>query len=122
MLLLSVHKRLIALLCLGLLAGCFRQSAPEEPETRPTEQPVSQVELQGINTLILSYQTPEQRQALQELLSSLALDAKLKRSAGGQAEFELSLDEAGFYQLQEALKARYRIERRGQRLYLVCCL
>lgn len=119
---LSVHSALLISLCL-LLSGCYRQPAPEqEPSALPSAEVSVEPVLEGLTALILNYQAPEQRQGLQDLLTELEVSAKLKRSAGGQAEFELELNEAQALNLLNALQERYRIERRGQRLYLVCCL
>ncbi len=119
---LSVHSALLISLCL-LLSSCYRQIVPD-PEASALPSAETRVEpvLEGLTALILTYQTPEQRQTLQDHLAELEVSAKLKRSAGGQAEFELELSEKQALNLLNALQDRYRIERRGQRLYLVCCL
>lgn len=106
-----------------MLGSCYRQPAPDpEPSTLPSAQASIEPVLEGLTALILTYQAPEQRQALQDRLTELEVSAKLKRSAGGQAEFELELNEEQAQNLLNALQEYYRIERRGQRLYLVCCL
>lgn len=95
-------------LVLGL-AGCPRQ-VPESPR--------------GVDTLVLSYQTPEQRQAVQDALKELGLSYKMNLNAGGKAEYAVEISEAVMAQSLDGLAARlpaFMIQRREQRLLLICC-
>lgn len=105
---LNIAKQM-GLACLLLTgAACSRQL---EPESKP----------EGIDTLIFVYQQPAERQELQAWFEQQGLELEMKQNAGGKSEYSLSLSEAQFAQYQPQLGSRYRLQRQGQRLYLVCC-
>lgn len=76
------------------------------------------------DTVILSYQDPEQRQAFQAWLTSRALAAEVRQNGTGLVEYQLSPGAATPADWQEQLQqewgSRCRLERRPQRLYLLC--
>ncbi|MEZ0373132.1 MAG: hypothetical protein ACAI44_28835 [Candidatus Sericytochromatia bacterium] len=106
----SAHRHFIltaTLLAGSLLPACVRQVSPDP---------------KGIDTLVFAYETPAQRQDLQALFAEAGISLRLLTSAGGKAEYQLAVTDEQLATLTPKLGERYRIERREQRLYLVCCL
>lgn len=78
----------------------------------------------GIDRLIVQYQQPEQRQAVQSFFVRHGYALSSVSQAGGRAEYQLTVPEAELERLLQALPElgpAYRFERREQALVLVCC-